>query len=89
MIIEIRRYKAGEYTNSVFINSDNVMEATIMEDANGSIIRFRFINGDEQDSTNFKDRESAMNFMQKVFKGNIVKLEDHELDITDSIVLDG
>ena len=89
MIIEIRRFKAGEYTNSVFINSDNVTEATVMQDANGSVIRFRFINGDEQDSMNFKDRESAVSFLQKVFKGNIVKLEDHELEITDSIVLDG
>lgn len=89
MIIEIRRYKVGEFTNSVFINSENVMEATIMTDTNGSIIRFKFINGYVQDSTNFKDRECAMSFLGKVFDGKIVKLDDHEPEITDSIVLDG
>lgn len=88
-MIEIRRFKVGEFTRSIFINPDNVTEATIMEDGNGVVIKFKFINGDVQDSMNFKDRKSAMSFLRKAFEGKIVKLDDHEPEIIDSIVLDG
>lgn len=88
-MIEIRRFKVGEFINSILINPDTVMEATVVENASGVVIRFKFINGDQQDSTNFRDRESAMSFLGKVFGGKILKLDDHEPEVIDSIVLDG